>query len=273
MILGLILLGTLLGGVISVLLATVLALTTLRRFADRMVAFAVGVMLTFALVDLWPESLHLGLDPEDAGIVMLLGLLAFFMLEKAALWRHDHQHLHRQLHGHLHSHQKGMDVSRAALSTTPPRAQPQVALIVLGDGLHNFVDGILIAAAFLADPALGWATSLAVLAHEIPQEISDFMVLLNAGVTRRRALLLNTLSGFAAVAGGVVGYFVLQQAQALVPYALVVSAASFIYIAVADLVPALHEQRERSDWAIQGVLLVLGSLAVFGIVRMAHHSH
>ena len=139
-------------------------------------------------------------------------------------------------------------------------------MITLGDGLHNFVDGMLIAAAFLHDPALGIATTTAVVAHEIPQEIGDFMVLLAAGYSRRRALLLNTVSSLASVVGGVVGYVVLQGVQGIIPYLLALAAASFIYIAVADLVPVLQKHRKPLDFVVQFALLVGGvGLVVWGL--------
>jgi zinc and cadmium transporter len=248
-----ILLATLAAGVASVLLAATLTLTWLPRFADRMVAYAVGVLLTFAFIDLLPEALALGLSPGEAGWWLLGGVVTFFLLEKAALWRHAHAH--GDDHAHLH------------------HDAPQVPMIVLGDGLHNFVDGVLIAAAFLADPALGWATTLAVLAHELPQEVGDFMVLLNAGVSKSRALVLNALSGAAMILGGVTGYLALEGAQDAVPYVLVVSAASFIYIAVADLLPELHRHRRAADAASQLVLLLAGVATVQLVGLFAHHSH
>lgn len=251
-----ILLATLIGGVLSVLAAATLALTWLPRFADRMIAFSVGVLLAFALAELLPESVHLGLAPELAGQWLLAGIVAFFLLEKAAIWRHDHA----LAHGH------------ARRSGRPPEP-PRVAMIVLGDGLHNFVDGILIAAAFLADPVLGWATTAAVLAHELPQEIGDFMVLLDAGVGRARALLLNALSGAAMVLGGVLGYLALDGAQALVPYVLVIAAASFLYIAVADLVPELRRHRGVTDAGAQLALMLVGIALVQGIGAVAPHAH
>lgn len=254
MVLFLIVLATLLGGVLSVLLAATLALTWLPRFADRMVAYAVGVLLAFAFTDLLPEAIELGLEPSIAGQWLLGGVVVFFILEKAALWRHSHAHGHAE--------------------ESPSHTHPsRVSMILLGDGLHNFVDGVLIAAAFLVDPALGWTTTVAILAHELPQEIGDFMVLLSAGVSRIRALLLNALSGAAMVAGGVTGYLALEDAQASVPYVLVIAAASFIYIAVADLVPELHRRRRPSDAAAQLVLLLLGVATVYGVGLFAHHSH
>ena len=247
-------LATLAGGVLSVLLAATLALTWLPRFADRMLAYAVGILLAFAFTDLLPEAVELGLDASLVGQILLAAIVVFFLLEKAALWRHDHHHEH----GHAGAH---------------PVHPPQVTMTVLGDGLHNFVDGVLIAAAFLADPALGWATAIAVLAHELPQEIGDFMVLLSAGLSKTRALVLNAVSGAAMIVGGVAGYFALDGVQTAVPYVLVVAAASFIYIAVADLVPELHRQRRFRDAAAQFVLMLAGIGTVQLIGLFAHHSH
>ncbi|MBP8197003.1 MAG: ZIP family metal transporter [Chromatiaceae bacterium] len=243
-------LATLAGGVLSVLLAATLALTWLARFADRMVAYAVGVLLAFAFTSMLPEAVALGLDAILVGQILLAAIVVFFLLEKAALWRHDHNHAHGQ-------------------RTHPP----QVAMIVLGDGLHNFVDGVLIAAAFLVDPTLGWITTMAVLAHELPQEIGDFMVLLNAGLSKSRALALNALSGAAMILGGVAGYFALDGMQAAVPYVLVVAAASFIYIAVADLVPELHRHRRFGDAAAQLLLLLAGIGTVQLIGLLLPHTH
>lgn len=251
MILLSILAATLLGGVVSVFLAALLSLTWLPRFADRMLAYAVGVLLAFAFLSLLPESLELGLEPMRVGQLLLAGIVAFFLLEKAALWRHDHSHGDRAEAAH------------------PPR----VAMIVVGDGLHNLVDGVLIAAAFLADPTLGWATAIAVLSHELPQEIGDFMVLLSAGVGKAQALLLNALSGAAMVIGGVAGYFALDGMQTAVPYVLVIAAASFIYIAVADLVPELHRHRHLGNASGQLALLAAGIATVILIGLFAHHSH
>ncbi|HZY19190.1 MAG TPA: ZIP family metal transporter [Ramlibacter sp.] len=250
-----IVLATLAGGLLSVALAALLGLTWLPRFADRMVAYAVGLMLATAFMGLLPEAIHLGLEAEQSGLVLLGGLLAFFLLEKLALWRHDHAQ-----GGHA-------SVAHAIDSA----AKPQVSLIVLGDGLHNAVDGVLIAAAFLSEPALGWGTAVAVLAHEIPQELGDFMVLLSAGVTRGRALALNALSGAAMVVGGVLGHAALQNAKAALPYVLVLSAASFVYIAIADLIPELHRRRGPRDVLAQAALLIGGLVTVQGLHHMAGH--
>ncbi len=232
-----IVLATLAGGVLSVLAAGLLSLTVLSRWAPRLVSFSVGVLLAAAFLDILPEAAQ-QLPFQEVGATVLAGLFLFFALEKTALWRHDHVH-------------------QGATDAPPPIG----LMIVLGDGLHNFVDGVLIAAAFLHDPALGVVTAIAVIAHEIPQEVGDFMVLLAAGYSRRRALLLNAVSGSAAVLGGLLGYVVLQGVQGAIPYLLALAAASFIYIAVADLVPALQKHRQPLDFAVQFALL-FGGVAV-----------
>lgn len=242
MTLGYILLATLAGGVLSVAAAALLSLTVLARWAPRLVSFSVGVLLAAAFLDILPEATQ-QLPFREVGATVLAGIFLFFALEKTALWRHDHVH-------------QG--------ATDAP--SPIGLMIVLGDGLHNFVDGVLIAAAFLQDPALGMATTAAVIAHEIPQEVGDFMVLLAAGYSRQRALLLNALSSLTAVAGGLLGYVVLQGVQGAIPYLLALAAASFIYIAVADLVPALQIHRKPLDFAVQFALLGGG----VGLVAWGH---
>lgn len=229
MTLSLILAATLAGGVLSVLIAALVSTTVLRRLAGKLVGFAVGVLLAAALLELLPEALA-ELSAPRVGGVLLAGLLGFFFLEKLALWRHDHG--------------GGGDAT--------------VTLIVLGDGVHNFVDGVLLAAAFLQDPVLGLTTAAAVIAHEIPQEIGDFMVLLAVGVGRRRALALNALSGAAMLAGGVLGYLALQAVTGAVPYLLTLAAASFLYLATADLVPLLQRERRGADFAVQLTAVLLG---------------
>lgn len=237
--------ATALGGLASVALAAALSLNVLSAWAPRLVSYAVGVLLGAAFLDLLPEAIN-QVGPEEALATGLAGLLAFFVLEKLALWRHAHA-------GHGHA-------------GIPPH--PSGAMILVGDGIHNFVDGVLIAAAFLADPALGWSVALAVFAHEVPQEIGDFAILMEAGYGRQRALALNALSGAAAVAGGVAGWAALSWLEHALPYALAVSAASFLYIAVADLIPHLHHRRDVRDTLAQCLLIGLGVLTLVLV-----HSH
>ena len=236
-----IILATLAGGVLSVAAAALLSLTLLGRVASRMTSFSVGVLLAAALINLLPEALET-LKPDVVGGTLLAGLLTFFVLEKLALWRHDH-------------------------SQEASTSSPAGLMIVLGDGVHNFADGVLIAAAFLQSPALGVTTAIAVIAHEVPQEVGDFMILLDSGYSKRRALLLNTLSSLAAVAGGVLGWLALSHASGVVPYVLCVAAASFLYVAVADLMPALQRFRRPPDFAVQLALAGTG----IGIVLFGKH--
>ena len=175
---------------------------------------------------------------------MLAGLLGFFLLEKIALLRHSHHH-----EGDGHDHHHGHDAEVAGRSGW---------MILLGDGLHNFVDGVLIAAAFMADYQVGFFTALAIIAHEIPQEIGDFIVLLNAGFTRARALFYNFLCGLSAVVGGVLAYFFLEKANAAMPYLLVIASSSFIYIAVSDLIPQMHRRPHWAESLRQTILIACG---------------
>lgn len=237
-------LATLAGGAMSMMVASIIAFTLPKRWIARMVSFAVGAMLGAALLDLLPEAIEAGLGAERAGTVVLAGLLLFFVLEKLALWRHQHVSLSGE----------------QALKPAGP-------MILLGDAIHNFVDGVLIAAAFLQDLRLGIATTVAVIAHEIPQEVGDFMVLLNAGYSRRRALLLNLACSLTALAGGLLGYLVLDHAQAVIPYALALAAASFLYIAIADLVPELHHGHSVSAAPAQLALIIAGIAAI----ALGHH--
>lgn len=240
-----IILATLAGGVLSVLAAALFTLPVINRLAPRMIAFSIGVLLAATFLNLLPEASE-QLSPEILGSTVLIGLLCFFLLEKMALWRHDHSY-------------KSCDVAPS----------PTGMMIVLGDGVCNFVDGILIAAAFMQDTALGVATATAVIAHEIPQEVGDFIVLLNAGYSRNRALLFNILSSLVSVLGGLIGYVALRDASDMIPYALAIAAASFIYIAVAELLPTLQEQRRLLDTGLQVILMIAGVSAV--VFNHAHH--
>jgi len=233
--------ASLAGGAVSLLLAAMIAYTMLAGWVPRMVSYSVGVLLGVAFLDLLPEAFENAADPATLFSVVLGGILAFFLLEKAALWRHSHEPGERGTHG------------------------PSGLLILAGDAFHNFVDGVLIAAAFLADFRLGLATTLAVMAHEVPQEIGDFMVLLHAGYGRSRALVLNLAVSLSSVVGGILGYFVLDYAQSLLKYAVVLAAACFIYIAVADLIPSLHRENRGRELGWQIGLIAVG-LATIGVL-------
>jgi len=244
-----IVLATLAGGVLSVATAALLTVQVLGRLVKHLVSLSAGVLLGTALLHVLPEAF----EQHDASshalfLTLLLGLLFFFLLEKAELYRHGHHH-----EGDGHEHHHHYDEEQAGRGGWA---------VLVGDSLHNFCDGVIIAAAFLADVRLGWLTALAIVAHEIPQEVGDYIVLLNAGFTRARALLFNALSGLAAVAGGVIGYLVVEPWRPLFPYLLVVAASSFVYIAVADLMPQLQRRLRARDTLAQLAWLAAGLLSV-----------
>ena len=238
--------ATAVGATLSILAAALLSFTALSAMVPRMVSYAVGAMLGAAFLHLLPEAFSQAASIEALFATTLGGLLGFFLLEKAALWRH-HGHGQSGAHGHDHG-THGM--------------KPIATLVIVGDGFHNFVDGVLIASAFVTDPLLGVAAAVALIAHEIPQEVGDFMVLLDCGLTRAKALMLNLASSATALLGGIIGYFALENAQNVTPYVLALAAASFIYIAVADLIPGLHRAMDTRSTLWQIALIAAGIATV-----------
>ncbi|MEJ0085345.1 MAG: ZIP family metal transporter [Pseudomonadota bacterium] len=258
----LIVLFTLFSGVVSVLAAGLfLALPARQRESvmPHMVSFATGALLGAALLGLIPHAV-LGAGSErvhEVGIALIAGIALFFVLEKFLLWRHCHD-------DHCDEHTVG-DAHHAHA-----RQKASGALVLVGDSLHNALDGVLIAAAFLTDTHLGIVTALAIMAHEIPQEIGIFAVLLNSGVSRGRALLLNLLASLTAVVGGVIGYFALESALAALPFAVAVAASSLLYVAVADLIPGLHRKVDPRS-SITQVLLIGCGIAIIAFAE--NHAH
>ncbi|KQQ33735.1 divalent cation transporter [Duganella sp. Leaf126] len=242
-----ILLATTLAGVVSISAAAVFSFTLLSKVVERMVSLSVGLMLATSLLHALPEAFDSTASPRSLFATLLGGLLAFFVLEKLAILRHSHHHEHD---GHHHHH--GHDKSEAGKAGW---------MILVGDGMHNFTDGILIAAAFLADPQLGLVTGLAIIAHEIPQEIGDFIVLLNAGFSRTRAYVYNLLCSLLSVAGGLLGYYFLDRASSLIPYVLVFASSGFIYIAVSDLMPQMQRRATLRE-SVPQVLLIATGVAI-----------
>ncbi|HRP29341.1 MAG TPA: ZIP family metal transporter, partial [Burkholderiaceae bacterium] len=239
-----IVLATFAGGLLSVAIAASLTVGLLARLVKNLVSLSAGVLLATALLNILPEAFESDASPQRLFAMLLGGLMFFFLLEKAELYRHTHHH-----EGDGHHHHHAFDALQAGRGGWS---------VLLGDSIHNFCDGVIIAAAFLTDVQLGVVTSLAIIAHEIPQEVGDYIVLLNAGLSRRRALAYNALSGLSAVAGGVLGYFVVGQWEALFPYLLVIAASSFIYVAVADLIPQLQQRMSFRDTAAQLAWLAAG---------------
>ncbi|HYD80639.1 MAG TPA: ZIP family metal transporter [Paucimonas sp.] len=240
----------------SISAAAVFSFALLSRMVERMVSLSVGILLSTSLLHALPEAFESGTDPHILFATLLGGLLAFFLLEKFAILRHSHHH-----EGDGHGHEHGHDAHEAGKAGW---------MILVGDGLHNFTDGILIAAAFLADPSLGIIAALAIIAHEIPQEIGDFIVLLNAGFSRARAYAYNLLCSLMAVAGGVLGYFTLEQATGWIPYVLVFASSGFIYIAVSDLMPQMQRRATLRETIPQIVLVAVGVCIVLFLTNGAH---
>jgi zinc and cadmium transporter len=218
-----------------------------HRLLPHFISFATGALLGAALLALLPEAMQ-RVGPDGAhgiGVALLVGLGIFFVIEKLVLWWHTHSHDHNGDHDHHHAHSHGRDKASGVL-------------VLIGDSIHNALDGVLIAAAFLTSFPLGLVTTFAVAAHEIPHRVGDFAILVHSGLSRGRALFLNMATGLASVVGGIAAYFGLQKAFGALPYALALAAAGFLYIAVAGLIPGLHRRADPRTSLAQVVLMGLG---------------
>jgi zinc and cadmium transporter len=259
--LGYIVASGVLGGIVSVLAAALVAYQARPAAVPMLVSYSVGALLGAAFLGVLPHAFEEVGSATALGTSVLAGLMFFFVLEKLVLWRHHHapqwgeeaRDLHDGHHKHAHSRSGTM--------------------IMIGDTFHNFVDGVLIAAAFLADVQLGFVTALAILAHEVPSEVGDFLVLLHSGYTRRQALLVNLVSSAAMVVGGLAGYFALNSLQEWIPSLLGFVAASMIYVAVADLIPGLHKRIDLRTTLQQVALIGLGIGTIAAVRALVEHSH
>ncbi len=254
-----ILLATFLGGVVSVVLAAALSAPVLGLIVKHLVSLSTGVLLGTALLHVLPEAFESSVPPHELFMTLLGGLMFFFLLEKAELYRHGHHH-----EDDHHDHHHGFDADQAGRGGLS---------VLVGDSIHNFCDGIIIAAAFMANPQLGFVTAVAIIAHEIPQEVGDYIVLINAGLSRTRALVYNAISGMAAVVGGVLGYVLIGAWQQYLPYLMVVAASSFVYVAVADLIPQLQKRLSWRETVAQIFWLAAGLGMIASIVTFIEHDH
>lgn len=243
------------GGILAVLAAAA-TLALSRAWVSRLVSFAVGALLGAVFLELLPHALEDG-APEHVMLTVLIGLLAFFLLEKLVLWRHSHGHAEHDAaadeseHDHaMHGHDGGRSGS----------------MILIGTAVHNFCDGVVIAASFLADMRLGIAATVAIVAHAVPQQVGDFAVLLHSGFARARAFAYNVSAGAATLVGALAGYYALAPMQQILPTVLAIAAASLLYVAVADLIPSLHRRSEPVETAKQMLLIGLG----VGIIAVVH---
>jgi zinc and cadmium transporter len=275
-LLGWIILFTAIGGFLSALAASLFLVVPDRvrtRVLPHLVSFATGALLSAALLGLLPHAIEsAGVSKtHEIGLTLLGGLLLFFVLEKMVLWRHCHAdvcevHVNPEPHAHAHGHGH----NHAHHNHDQRRDQASAMLILIGDGFHNVLDGVLIAAAFMTDVHLGVVTAMAVCAHEIPQEVGDLAILLNGGMGRMRALTLNLLTSVTSVLGGVVAYFAMAQVQEVLPYVIAIAASSFLYIAVADLIPGLHRKVDPGSGVWQFLYIVLGVVAIYVSHSLAH---
>ncbi|MDO9365589.1 MAG: ZIP family metal transporter [Methylotenera sp.] len=283
-----IIVSSLFGGALSVSLAALFALNLRTAWIPMLVSYAIGAMLGAVFLEILPHAFKEASSIESISATLLLGLLLFFVLEKLVIWRHchgDHCEVHAIhtedncpqtqpqqatsgnakykavtvhapsiMHSHSHTHIQH-DSGRSGM------------MIMIGDTFHNFVDGILIAAAFLVDVKLGMVTALAIISHEIPQEVGDFLILLHSGYTKKQAFIFNLVSSLATLIGGLIAYFALQSVMSWIPYILGLAAASMLYVAVADLIPGLHKRTELKATLSQVLLISLGVSSILVI----HH--
>ncbi len=248
MTLTLIILFSLLGSVGAIITAGIFLLfkeKIQKILIPCLVAYATGTLLAGALLGLIPHALE-HITPFQTLFTVLVGIILFFLLEKIVIWRHCHNSKCIEVHH----------------NTAP--------MILVGDAFHNFVDGVVIAASFLTSIPLGIAVSLSVIAHEVPQEVGDFGILLHSGYSKKKALLFNLLSSATTLPAAIIAYFALEKIHDIIPYVMAISAASFLYIALADLYPELHRKTGLKH-SVRQIILILAGIGTMLIVLQFHH--
>jgi zinc and cadmium transporter len=264
-----IILATLAAGIGSVWVAAALSFGALGRYTQHMLSMAAGALLATAFMHLMPEAFESQAGARALFATLLAGLIFFFLLDKAELWHHGHEHSHD--HSHQHSYDHAGHNHRESAHSHAPKAGSWA--ILTGDSVHCFGDGILIASAFMADARLGWVAALAVMAHEVPHHMGDLVVLNQnkaQGDKSSAALLKVSLAGAVTAVGGLVGYWLVDQLHAYLPYFLVIASSSFIYVALADLIPQLQKRLSFKQTVAQIVWLALGILLVTWVSSAAH---
>ena len=240
------------GSFLSLMLAYLFSKLKMVNYADYFVSFAVGTLLGAAFLEIIPHAYELSRDLHQISLIVLVGILIFFILEKLLVWRHCHGS-HCENHSPVVNH----DVKKGSI-------------LIIGDCFHNFIDGILIASAFIVDINLGLITALAIIVHEIPQEISNFSILINSGYSLSRTLLMNVITGFAMIIGAILAYFVLNDLEFLIPIILAFAASSMIYVAISDLIPSLHKKVEIKQTFQQTFSIFLGVLIIYFLHSLIH---
>jgi zinc and cadmium transporter len=272
-----ILVGTLVAGIGSVWVAAWLSFGILSRYTQHMLSLAAGALMATSFLHLLPEAFESEAGAHELFLTLLVGLVFFFLLDKAELWHHGHEHGHGHHHGHNnHGHDEHPAANANAHTQTQPvdGAAPRGQWAVLaGDSVHCFGDGILIASAFMADMRLGVIAALAVLAHEIPHHMGDLAVLRLGSSSRQAAILKVSMAGAITALGGAVGYVLVDALHDWLPYFLVVASSSFVYVALADLIPQLQKRLSARETAAQIIWLGLGIGMVVAVSALAGHQH
>jgi zinc and cadmium transporter len=269
-----ILVGTMAAGIGSVWLAAWLSFGILSRYTQHMLSLAAGALLATAFLHLLPEAFEAGVEPHNLFVTLLFGLLFFFLLDKAELWHHGHEHHHGAsesdaVHSHdHHDHSSSHHHAHAHHNHAVPVSGGWA--ILAGDSVHCFGDGVLIASAFMVDLRLGIVAALAVLAHEVPHHMGDLVVLREGSQNRKTAVLKVSLAGAITALGGLAGYALLDQLHGILPYMLAIASSSFIYVALADLIPQLQKRLSSKETAAQIVWLISGMALVSGVSHLAH---
>ena len=263
--------GTLLAGIGSVWLAALLSFGVLARYTQHMLSLAAGALLATAFMHLMPEAFESQAGAKDLFMTLLMGLVFFFLLDKAELWHHGHEHHHAHHHhdNQDHAHNQGNDQGHDQ-NHHHAAPKPGSWAVLTGDSVHCFGDGILIASAFMADMRLGAIAALAVLVHEIPHHMGDLMVLRGGSSDRRMAVIKVSLAGAVTAIGGLLGYWLVDQLREYLPYFLVIASSSFIYVALADLIPQLQKRLSARETAAQIAWLAVGIGLVAALSGLAH---
>jgi zinc and cadmium transporter len=273
-----IVLGTLACGLGSVLLAAVLAYGLLSRYTQHMLSLAAGALLATSFMHLLPEAFESGAPPQQLFLTLLMCVVFFFLLDKAELWHHGHEHAHGHSHEHAHEHSPPNphvhQHSHNALSQHSTAAHAHAHhgsggwAVLLGDSVHAFGDGVLVAGAFMADLRLGLAATLAVLVHEVPHHIGDLVVLRQGTTSPRHAVIKLLMTGAVTVLGGLLGFSLIVGHESWLPYLLTAASGSYIYVALADLIPQLQRRLDARATLSQIVWLFAGMV----MVTLATHS-
>ncbi len=284
-----IILSSLIGGALSVAGAALVALNARVSGVPMLISYAIGAMLGAVFLEILPHAMEVADSAKHMTATVLFGILLFFTLEKLVIWRHCHGD-HCEVHA-IHTEEEcpdthktdaaGLKHSSAGLQTkyrAAPKASNSIIktshnhthdhgrsgmMVMIGDTFHNFVDGILIASAFMVDVKVGIVTAVAIIAHEIPQEVGDFLILLHSGYSKKQAFAFNLVSSFATVIGGTIAYFALQHVQGWIPTILGLAASSMLYVAVADLIPSLHKRTELRATLSQLSLIACGVASIW----------